>query len=122
MFCSACHGSPHAILPSREANDNLQSIRLQGVAAPMRDCRVCHALVIPVMGPHGISFSATTVKDAGVPEETTLYQNYPNPFNPSTAIRFATHAAGVRDTPGVRSSRTHGAYDSEGRARRRILG
>jgi hypothetical protein len=89
LFCSACHGSPHAILPSREANDNIQSIRLQGIAAPMRDCRVCHALVIPVMGPHGIGFTATTVKDAGIPAETKLYQNYPNPFNPSTAIRFA---------------------------------
>lgn len=89
LYCSTCHGSPHAILPSREPNDNAQSIRLQGVAGPMRDCRVCHALVIPVMGPHGISFSATAVQEVGLPAETRLYQNYPNPFNPTTAIRFA---------------------------------
>ena len=89
LFCSVCHGSPHAILPSREANDNLQSIRLQGTAAPMRDCRVCHALVIPVFGPHGISFNPTSVKEAGVPVVNALAQNYPNPFNPSTSIRVS---------------------------------
>ena len=89
LFCSVCHGSPHAILPSREANDNAQSIRLQGTAGTLRDCRVCHALLIPVFGPHGVSFNATAVKEkSSIPSETALMQNYPNPFNPSTSIRF----------------------------------
>jgi hypothetical protein len=30
LFCSGCHGSPHAIQPTREPNDNLQNFRLQG--------------------------------------------------------------------------------------------
>jgi len=30
LKCSACHGSPHAIYPTSERNDNLQSLALQG--------------------------------------------------------------------------------------------
>jgi hypothetical protein len=89
LYCSACHGSPHAILPSREANDNVQSIRLQGSAGPMRDCRVCHAVLIPVFGPHGINFNPTAVREPSVPTVNALAQNYPNPFNPSTSVRFS---------------------------------
>ncbi|MFA7330048.1 MAG: hypothetical protein WC326_03135 [Candidatus Delongbacteria bacterium] len=55
LYCSACHGSPHAILPSREANDNLQNIRLQGHAGTLSDCRVCHTVRPTSPGPHGIS-------------------------------------------------------------------
>jgi hypothetical protein len=54
LYCSACHGSPHAILPSREANDNLQNIRLQGHAGTLSDCRVCHTRTPNGPGPHGI--------------------------------------------------------------------
>ncbi len=54
LFCSACHGSPHAILPSREANDNLQNIRLQGHAGTLSDCNVCHVTTPTGPGPHGI--------------------------------------------------------------------
>jgi hypothetical protein len=54
LFCSACHGSPHAILPTVEANDNLQNIRLQGVAGTLRNCSVCHATPPSGAGPHGI--------------------------------------------------------------------
>lgn len=42
LYCEACHNSTHAILPSREANDNLQSISLQGYAGTLADCLVCH--------------------------------------------------------------------------------
>ena len=43
LFCSACHGSPHAIYPTREVNDNLQSIRLQGHTGVISNCIVCHS-------------------------------------------------------------------------------
>ena len=41
--CIACHGSPHAITPSTNPRDNIQSIALQGVAGPIgKKCSVCH--------------------------------------------------------------------------------
>ena len=40
--CIACHGSPHAITPSLNARDNLQSVILQGKAGPIAKCTVCH--------------------------------------------------------------------------------
>ncbi len=55
LFCSACHGSPHAILPSREANDNLQNITLQGFAGILQVCSVCHGDNPTGGGPHGIT-------------------------------------------------------------------
>jgi hypothetical protein len=54
LYCSACHGSPHAIYPSREANDNLQSIALMGHAGTLGDCAVCHTTRPAGPGPHGL--------------------------------------------------------------------
>jgi len=42
MYCSSCHGSPHAILPSSNPVDNQQSILLQGKPGIISDCSVCH--------------------------------------------------------------------------------
>jgi hypothetical protein len=42
VYCAACHGSPHAQVPSREATDNAQPKALQGKALPLGSCGVCH--------------------------------------------------------------------------------
>ncbi len=42
VYCSACHNSPHAWWPSRNAADNIQPISLQGSAGPIGSCVVCH--------------------------------------------------------------------------------
>jgi hypothetical protein len=42
MYCAACHHSPHAMLPSREASDNAQAVRYQNRAATIGTCAVCH--------------------------------------------------------------------------------
>jgi len=55
LFCSVCHGEPHAIVPSREARDNLQQINLQGYAGTLNKCEVCHGVVPDGPGPHGIT-------------------------------------------------------------------
>jgi hypothetical protein len=57
LQCSACHGSTHAEFPSADANDNLQSIALQGHAGPIAECSTCHNATIPSPwngGPHGM--------------------------------------------------------------------
>lgn len=54
LYCEACHGSPHAILPSTQPNDNLQNIALQGYAGTLRDCKVCHGTNPAGDGPHSL--------------------------------------------------------------------
>ncbi|MCK9201059.1 MAG: hypothetical protein M0P42_07900, partial [Gallionella sp.] len=56
LKCSACHGSTHAEFPSREANDNVQSIAVQGHVGTVQECVACHATVPTTVsgGPHGM--------------------------------------------------------------------
>ncbi len=54
LFCSACHGEPHAILPSSQPNDNVQNIALQGYAGTLNKCEVCHGVMPTAAGPHGL--------------------------------------------------------------------
>jgi hypothetical protein len=43
LYCSACHGSPHAMYPSREAKDNYQPIHYMGnKVKTIGSCGVCH--------------------------------------------------------------------------------
>ncbi len=42
VYCAGCHDSPHAIGPSREANDAIKFINLQGHDGTLRECQVCH--------------------------------------------------------------------------------
>ncbi|MCC7477135.1 hypothetical protein IT575_01645 [bacterium] len=40
--CSACHGSPHAVTPTVQVEDNLQAIAVQGHPGTIDTCTVCH--------------------------------------------------------------------------------
>jgi len=42
LYCSACHDSPHAYAPSREPNDGIKFLELQGELGTLRKCTVCH--------------------------------------------------------------------------------
>jgi hypothetical protein len=43
LYCSACHGSPHAMYPSREAKDNYQPNQYMGSKIKtIGSCGVCH--------------------------------------------------------------------------------
>ena len=77
LFCSACHGSPHAILPTVQANDNLQNIRLQGSAGTLGKCSVCHSTPPSGPGPHGITDTSSVAPSAPV---------LASPFNGSIGI------------------------------------
>ena len=56
VFCSGCHGSPHAEYPTLEANDSVYPNYLQGYVAKVTECKVCHTNVpvTPNGGPHGV--------------------------------------------------------------------
>lgn len=56
VSCEACHGSTHAEYPSSHANDNAQSIALQGHSGTIAECSTCHSSVPQTMtgGPHGM--------------------------------------------------------------------
>lgn len=56
VACISCHGSPHAEWPSREANDNLAAVSLQGYAGAIVECDTCHGdrLPLTLRGPHGL--------------------------------------------------------------------
>lgn len=56
VFCSACHGSPHAEYPTLQANDSVYPQKLQGYVAKITECSVCHTNVpvTPNGGPHGV--------------------------------------------------------------------
>lgn len=53
LYCAACHDSPHAIAPSREPNDQIKFLALQGDAGTLDTCTVCHASMPSSSGPHG---------------------------------------------------------------------
>jgi hypothetical protein len=64
LFCSACHGEPHAIVTSRVARDNAENIALQGFAGTLKKCSVCHGVTPTGPGPHGLIASSCVCGDA----------------------------------------------------------
>jgi PKD repeat protein len=56
LACSACHGSTHAEFPTSHANDNIQSVELQGHKGMLADCTTCHGSQSLTIGggPHGM--------------------------------------------------------------------
>lgn len=42
LYCEACHSSPHAMVPSREASDNYQAMQYQSKAKTIGSCGACH--------------------------------------------------------------------------------
>ncbi len=52
VYCEACHDSTHAIATSREPNDAIKFIQLQGHTGTLADCLVCHVTQPAGPGPH----------------------------------------------------------------------
>ncbi len=42
LACPACHGSPHAQVPSSEESDHYMFLQYQDKALPLGSCQVCH--------------------------------------------------------------------------------
>ena len=67
VFCSGCHGSPHAEYPTLHPNDAVYPISLQGYSAKITECSVCHAASLAATangGPHGIHIVGQSWVDA----------------------------------------------------------
>lgn len=43
VYCTGCHGSPHAMVPSTQVSDNYQALQYQNRALSMGSCRNCHS-------------------------------------------------------------------------------
>ena len=79
LFCSACHGSPHAIVPTLQANDNQQNINLQGFAGKLSQCSVCHGYTPNMPGPHGALPTAIHEINTGEAAANHFVSVFPNP-------------------------------------------
>jgi hypothetical protein len=42
VACAGCHGSPHAMVPSRQASDNYQAVQYQTTVNSIGSCGTCH--------------------------------------------------------------------------------
>lgn len=63
VFCSACHGSPHAEYPTLQANESVYPNTLQKYVAKITECTVCHTNALtatPNGGPHGVHLIGQT--------------------------------------------------------------
>jgi hypothetical protein len=80
VYCEGCHDSTHAIAPSREPNDAIKFVELQGYNAPLNTCTVCHSVQPTGPGPHGmaapLSYGSSFTPDhfgSGNPGEQLVY-------------------------------------------------
>jgi len=90
VYCSACHGSPHAEYPTLQPNDSVYPKQLQGYVAKITECSVCHSNVpvTPNGGPHGLH----TVGQAWV-------KAHPDVADRNKAACAYCHGANFRGTP-----------------------
>jgi hypothetical protein len=78
LYCEACHDSTHAVAPSREANDAIKFIALQGKNGPISECSVCHTVPVDInLGPHrpGTAITHVISGNAGVPGAALKYMD-----------------------------------------------
>jgi len=94
LFCSTCHSSPHAILPSERPEDNVQNIALQGFSGTLKTCSVCHGYTPAGPGPHGYNPLGIIPVNGNIPAKNQLLQNYPNPSIFMTNVPFHINKAG----------------------------
>lgn len=86
ISCAACHGSPHAQVPSSRDSDNSPFEQYQNKAVALGDCKVCHPNskgggllgVVRAHGPGGAP-SACSVCHTG-PITTTNPKDFPHRF------------------------------------------
>ncbi|OGU60826.1 MAG: hypothetical protein A2X64_04470 [Ignavibacteria bacterium GWF2_33_9] len=94
VYCSGCHGEPHAIVPTREGTrDNAQNVALQGFEGTLKECKVCHGFVPNAPGPHNILPNKIKVIN-DFSDKFYIKNIYPNPLKTSSTIYFSIAKAG----------------------------
>ena len=85
LSCVACHGSPHAQIPSDNEKDHYQAVQVQAKALSIGSCRVCHATskgggLIGIVDAHGGTrqTSCNVCHTAGI--KTTNPYEFPHRF------------------------------------------
>jgi hypothetical protein len=94
VYCSGCHGSPHAIVPTRDGTrDNANNIALQGYKGVLKECKVCHTVMPTAPGPHNFLLKRVIVEN----EQSNgfeLNSVFPNPVKSESTIPFSISEAG----------------------------
>jgi hypothetical protein len=93
LYCSACHGSPHAIFPTNQVNDNLQNIALQGYQGTLNNCLTCHGIIPTGAGPHGL-YSSVINYNPLTQGNDALMNIWPNPVTSQASIPFSIATKG----------------------------
>jgi hypothetical protein len=90
IYCSGCHGSPHAILPTTsKSRDNVQNVALQGFKGILKKCEVCHGVKPEGLGPHKIQLQKVSIESESIPTSgTKLLDAYPNPATERITVPF----------------------------------
>jgi hypothetical protein len=119
VMCEGCHNSTHSEWPSFLAADNANAVALQGRAAPLSDCRVCHGAVPQAPGPHGI---ITVDVGTEVLAGAAPLRAWPNPLRESCTLETSARAAGggrllIFDAQGRTVRLLHGRAAGGDRAR-----
>ena len=122
LQCSACHGSTHAVYPTSEQNDNLQSIALQGHVGKIAECGACHTTVPGTTngGPHGMH----PVGQSWVSAHQNAAVATGRPARRATARTTAARCCRARSAPGRcrRAAPRTGSRDSKSDATRATTG
>ncbi len=112
VMCAACHGSPHAIYPSREDRDNANHVALQGHVGTLTECAVCHGVPPADPGPHGLN-SPTGIVEEELSEGALRLASFPNPMRLGQGMSCTFEARGAVEP--FTAGRAL-VYDANGRA------
>ncbi len=98
VYCEGCHGSTHAISPSRERNDDLRFIALQGSPGPLKKCTVCHTTMPDTAFKHSPGVTYANETSPTLPPAMLAVQNASNldgtsNANPPTVLLVLLAAA-----------------------------
>ena len=89
IFCSACHGNPHAVLPAYAKNSYFQNIQLIDFKVNSENCTVCHEDNPQDDGPHTFIQSEISVDNLFQQKFGTI-RNYPLFSNSGNVLSYGS--------------------------------